>query len=74
MLTQKTLRGNIMEYLHQQSVFQHSTTITLPISKKELADYLGVQRPSLFRELKKLSDENVIRIQNRSVTLLADSL
>lgn len=72
MLTQKTLRGNIMEYLHQQSVLQNAKTITLPISKRQLADYLGVQRPSLFRELKKLCDENVISIQNRSVTLLEE--
>lgn len=72
MLTQKPLRGNIMEYLHQQSVLQQSKTIILPISKKQLADYLGVQRPSLFRELKKLCDENIIRIENRIVTLLVE--
>lgn len=72
MLMQKTLRENIMEYLWQQSVLQQSPTIMLPISKKELADYLGVQRPSLFRELKKLCDENIIQIQNRKVTLLAE--
>ncbi len=72
MLTQKTLRGNIMEYLHQQSILQQSKTITLPISKKQLADYLGVQRPSLFRALKMLCDENIIRIENRIVTLLIE--
>lgn len=72
MLTQKTLRENIVEYLRQQSVLQQSPTIVLPTSKKELADYLGVQRPSLFRELKKLCDENIIQIQNRKVTLLVE--
>ncbi len=70
MLTQKTLRENILDYLKQQSVIQNKSEIILPISKKELADYLGVQRPSLFRELKKLKDEKVIEIHNRSIQVL----
>lgn len=70
MLTQKTLRENIMDYLKKQSIIQGSSKIVLPISKKELADYLGVQRPSLFRELKKLRDEGIIGIDNRSIELL----
>ncbi len=72
MMTQRNLRGNIMEYLRQQSVLQQSSTITLPISKKQLADYMGVQRPSLFRELKRLRDENIIKINNREITLLTE--
>lgn len=69
MLTQKTLRENIMVYLKQQSIIQGSSKIVLPFSKKELADYLGVQRPSLFRELKKLKDEGIIEIDNRTIQL-----
>lgn len=69
MLTQKTLRENIMDYLKQQSIIQGSSKIVLPFSKKELADYLGVQRPSLFRELKKLKDEGMIEIDNRTIHL-----
>lgn len=70
MLTQKTLRENLLDYLKQQAGLQHTSVITLPISKKELADYLGVQRPSLFRELKKLRDEKILEIDRRSVRLL----
>ncbi len=69
MATQKTLRENLLDYLKQQSVLQCSNSIVLPISKKQLADYLGVQRPSLFRELKNLKDEGVIDIFNRTVQL-----
>ncbi|MGE4485940.1 MAG: Crp/Fnr family transcriptional regulator [Oscillospiraceae bacterium] len=69
MLTQKTLRENIMDYLKQQSIMQGSSEIVLPFSKKELADYLGVQRPSLFRELKKLKEEGVFEIDNRTIRL-----
>ncbi|MEA4921413.1 MAG: Crp/Fnr family transcriptional regulator [Clostridiaceae bacterium] len=69
MLTQKTLRENLMDYLKQQSIIQGSSKIILPFSKKELADYLGVQRPSLFRELKKMKDEGIIEIDNRTIQL-----
>lgn len=69
MATQKTLRENLLEYLRQQSSLQHSDSIVLPISKKQLADYLGVQRPSLFRELKNLKDEGVVDVSNRTIRL-----
>lgn len=70
MFSRKTLRQNIFEYLSQQSLTQHSQTLYMPFSKKELADYLGVQRPSLFRELKKMQLDGIISIDNRKITLL----
>ena len=72
MLTQKKLRENLLEYLRKQAVYQDSQAIRLPISKKELADYLGVQRPSLFRELKKMKDEGLIDVSNRTIHILKD--
>ncbi|MGF7142031.1 CRP-like cAMP-binding protein [Anaerotaenia torta] len=69
MATQRTLKENLLEYLRQQSIIQHSNVIVLPISKKQLADYLGVQRPSLFRELKNLKEEGIIDISNRTICL-----
>lgn len=69
MVAQKTLRENLLEYFTKQSILQGSDTIVLPISKKQLADYLGVQRPSLFRELKNLKDQGFIDISNRTIRL-----
>lgn len=69
MVAQKTLRENLLEYFRRQSILQGSDTIVLPISKKQLADYLGVQRPSLFRELKNLKDQGFIDISNRTIRL-----
>ncbi|MFU0833834.1 MAG: hypothetical protein ACFWUC_12970 [Oscillospiraceae bacterium] len=68
-MSQKTLRENLIDYLKQQAMIQGTSKIILPISKKQLADYLGVQRPSLFRELKKLKDEKLIEVDNRLITL-----
>jgi CRP-like cAMP-binding protein len=70
MLTQKTLRENLLDYLQHQAVIQGSSCIKLPISKKELADYMGVQRPSLFRELKKMKGEGLIDVSNRLIKIL----
>lgn len=69
MLTRHTLRENLLEYLRSLAVEQRCNQVTLPISKKQLAEELGVQRPSLFRELKRLEDEGVLEVQNRSIRL-----
>ena len=70
MYSQKTLRGNLMDYLKVQSEIQNSNVIFLQSSKKELADYFGVQRASLFRELKRMKDEGIIEVKNRTITIL----
>lgn len=70
MYSQKTLRDNIMDYLKVQSEIQNSNTISLQSSKKELADYFGVQRPSLFRELKRMKNEGIIEVKNRTITII----
>lgn len=69
MYTQKSLRENLMDYFLALSVDQNSRAIVLPITKKQLADHLGVQRPSLFRELKRMKDEGLIEVDNRKVSL-----
>ena len=70
MFSRKTLRQNIFEFLIQQSTAQQSQTVNLPFSKKEFADYLGVQRPSLFRELKKMKLDGIISTNNRKITII----
>ncbi len=69
MYTQKTLRENLVDYLLALSVKQKSSSVLLPITKKQLADYFGVQRPSLFRELKRMKDEGLIEVANKEIIL-----
>lgn len=69
MYTQKSLRENLIDYLMALSLEQKSKTIKLPISKKQLADYFGIQRPSLFRELKKMKHEGLIEVDNKSIKI-----
>ncbi|MGI6702757.1 MAG: Crp/Fnr family transcriptional regulator [Clostridia bacterium] len=69
MFTQKSLRENVLDYIAALSIEQQSDTVTLPLTKKQLADYFGVQRPSLFRVLKELKDEGLIEVNNREIIL-----
>ncbi len=48
-----TVREKVMDFLIFESKRQNSNTIKLPLSKKDLAEKFGVERPSLQRELKK---------------------
>lgn len=69
MYTQKSLRENLTDYILALTAEQKSQTVILPMSKKQLADYLGVQRPSLFRELKAMKDEGLIKVDNRYISI-----
>lgn len=69
MFSQKSLRENILDYLAALSIEQQSDIVTLPLTKKQLADYFGVQRPSLFRALKELKDEGLIDVNNRKIII-----
>lgn len=68
--TRGSLRKNLLDYFTALSADQASSTVYLPTTKKQLADHFGVQRPSLFRELKRMKDEGLIAIHNRKITLL----
>lgn len=70
MFTQKNLKENILDYLDQIAIQQNSKTVVIPLSKRQLADYFGVQRPSLFRALKSLKDEGRLKINNREIVIL----
>lgn len=70
----KNLRQDIIDFLKTQSNIQNSNIIKLDITKKQLADELGVQRPSLFRELKKMKGENLIDYDSKKIIILESNL
>ena len=66
----KTIRECILNYLAYESKLQNSNQIQLGITKKELADRIGVQRTSLSRELSKMRDEGIIDYDRNSIKLI----
>lgn len=66
----KTIRECLMSYLDYESKKQNSNHIKLNITKKALAEKIGVERTSLSRELGKMRDEGLILFDKDSITLL----
>lgn len=59
-LSKRTTREKLLAYLEGEAHRNHSRTFTIPFSRQELADYLGVDRSALWREMQKLSGEGVL--------------
>ena len=66
----KTIRESIMNYLNYESKKQNSNCIKLNITKKAIAEKIGVQRTSLSRELAKMREDGLILFDTDSITLL----
>ena len=65
----KTIRNNIIDFLRYEYHVQKTNRIELLISKKELAERLGIQRSSLSRELNKMRSDGLVEYDARSITL-----
>ncbi len=66
----KSIRESVISYLEYEQKRQKSNKIKLPISKKLLAEKIGVQRTSLSRELKKMQNDGLIRFDAKYITVL----
>ncbi|PAB58518.1 Crp/Fnr family transcriptional regulator [Anaeromicrobium sediminis] len=68
-LSLDTLREKICFYLFEEHKKQKSLKIKLSMSREGLAKYIGVQRPSLSREMIKLRDEGLIDFDRSTITI-----
>lgn len=66
----RTIRESIMNYLDYELKNQNGNTIKLRLTKKVLAEKIGVQRTSLSRELAKMRDDGLIKFDINSIELL----
>jgi len=69
-LSIKSMRGKICAYLLEQSELSGGSAFILPMNRNDLADYLGVSRPSMSREMGRLRDEGVIDFYMSGVRIL----
>lgn len=69
-VTLKTIRQKLCEFLINLYDIQKTPTVVLPFTKREWADKLGIQRPSLSRELIKMKEEGLIDYEKNLVHLL----
>lgn len=68
-LSQKTIRERLLEYFKMVSRGQKTKNITIPFNFTELADYLGINRSAMYRELANLKAEKQISIKKRVISL-----
>lgn len=66
----RTIRESILSYLNYEQTKQNTKCVKLSISKKALAERLGVQRTSLSRELAKMKQDGLIKYDTKTIELL----
>jgi CRP-like cAMP-binding protein len=69
-LSMKTIRQCIIDFLIYESYSQSSRTVKLHLTKKELAEKFGIQRPSLSRELNKMRRDGLIEYDAHFITIM----
>ncbi|MGC4018440.1 MAG: Crp/Fnr family transcriptional regulator [Muricomes sp.] len=67
--TKHSLREKILTYLNQLAQEQNSTTVTSHLGRVDLADFLGVDRSSLTRELNRMEEEGLIAFKRNTYAL-----
>lgn len=68
-LSKKTIRNRLLEYFSIVKTKNGSNNIYLPFSFMALADYLGVDRSAMSRELGYLKQEGFIEIKGKRIKL-----
>ena len=66
----RTIRESVISFLEYESKKQNTNRIKLKMTKKALAEKIGVQRTSLSRELAKMKRDGLILYDADSITLL----
>lgn len=66
----RPLRESIIAYLKNEFKLQNTYDIKLKMTKKDLADRMGVQRTSFSRELQKMKQEGLIDYDSTHIFIL----
>ena len=66
----KSVRGKVMAYLEWQKAVKDSNSFEIELDRRLLADFLGVERSALSRELSRMRKDGLIDYHKNSFTLL----
>ena len=58
--SKRTTRDKLMTYLLSQAKIHGSSSFEIPFDRQELADYLGVERSAMSKEISKMKDDGLI--------------
>lgn len=68
-LSAKNIRGKISSYLLDIYRQTGNVSLTIPMKRHELADYLNIPRPSLSREMGLMRDAGIIEFKGSLITI-----
>lgn len=70
-LSYQTIRQKVAFYLLQEyKKNQKKAMFTLPVSRKDMSEQLGIPRPSLSREFIKLKEEGLIDYESKAIKII----
>ncbi|MDR2109378.1 MAG: Crp/Fnr family transcriptional regulator [Coriobacteriales bacterium] len=69
-LTQRSTREKLLSYLSRQAAGAGRASFAIPFNRRELADYLGVDRSALSAEMSRMRDAGLIRYRKNHFELL----
>lgn len=70
----RTIRECVIHYLRDLNHSQSSRQLTLSMTKKDLADSIGISRTSLSRELAKMASDGLIEVHGKVIEVIDDDL
>lgn len=73
-LSYKSIKQKIAHYILEEYYEQRKNIIQLKGTKKEIAEQLGIPRPSLSRELINMKEKGIIEFNNTSISILNFSI
>ena len=68
-IASKSIRDRLLSYLSEQALVNGRISFSIPFSRQQLADYLGVDRSALSNELSKMQKDGLITYQKNNFTL-----
>ena len=71
-VSQKRLRDRILVYLREQETLPDGT-VRIPFNRSEWAQYMGVNRSALARELSRMEEDGILKLDGRQIHLLDHS-
>ena len=72
LLSMKSIRHKILFYISKEGKQDKNGHLSIKIAKQDLANKIGVERPSLSRELIKMQDENMLNMDGKKITVICD--
>ena len=67
----KLIRGRVMSFLNSYALEMKSRTFTVPFNRRQMADYLNVERTALSKELGKMKKEGLIQFDRNRFSILS---